>query len=84
MATKARTVHLSGETYDRLITEAERRGMPPDVLADELMKADLAPSDDQFDLVLADLEQIRRRVRGTIDAVAIVREGRDELERRGL
>jgi hypothetical protein len=34
--------------------------------------------------ILAELAEIRGRVRGDIDAVTIVREGREELERRGL
>jgi hypothetical protein len=39
-----------------------------------------------FDLesVLADLARVRSRARGPVDAVALVREGRQELEQRGV
>lgn len=85
MATRTRTVHVSRDAYERLVHEAERRGVAPDALADELVKADLAPV--QFDLeqTLADLAEVRSRLRtGGMDAVEVVRAGRDELEQRGL
>lgn len=34
--------------------------------------------------ILAELAEIRGRMRGSADAVTIVREGREELERRAL
>lgn len=40
--------------------------------------------DGDLDKRLRDLAEVRRRVRGPVDAVAVVREGRDELEHRGL
>jgi hypothetical protein len=84
MATRTHTVHLTPDAYDRLLHEADRRGVAPDELADELLTADLAPV--QFDLepTLTDLADIRSRVHGTLDAVSLVREGRDELEQRSL
>jgi hypothetical protein len=83
MATRTRTVHVSPDAYDRLVQEAERRGVAPDALADELVKADLAPTGFDLDQTLADLAGVRSRLRtGGLDAVAVVREGRDELERR--
>jgi hypothetical protein len=84
MATRTRTVHVSPDAYDRLVHEAERRGVAPDALADELVKADLAPVEFDLEQTLADLAEVRGRLRGGgMDAVALVREGRDELERRG-
>ena len=84
MATRTRTVHVTPDAYDRLKREAERRGVAPDVLADELLTADLAPAEFDLERALVDLAEIRGRVRGRVDAVALVREGRDELERRAL
>ena len=84
MATRTRTVHVSPDAYDLLVHEAERRGVAPDALADELVKADLAPVEFDLEQTLADLAEVRGRLRGGgMDAVALVREGRDELERRG-
>lgn len=85
MATRDRVIHVSPDAYDRLEREAGRRGVQPDALADELLAAELAPASSDLESILAELAEIRGRMRGGgDDAVAIVREGREELERRGL
>jgi hypothetical protein len=84
-ATRDRTIHVTTVNYDRLVEEAGRRGVAPDQLVDELLATELAPTDFDWDAALAELAEIRGRMRGgPDDAVAIVREGREELERRGL
>jgi hypothetical protein len=82
MATRDRVIHVTPDAYDRLEREADRRGVAPDDLADELLGAELAPAHSDLESVLADLAQIRSRVREPFDAVGVVREGREELERR--
>jgi hypothetical protein len=84
MATRDRVIHLTPDSYERLEREAGRRGVNPDTLADELLAAELAPTEFDWDAALSELAKVRARVRGDVDAVAIVREGRDELERRAL
>jgi hypothetical protein len=84
MATRDRVIHVTPDAYDRLEREAGRRGVQPDELADELLAAELAPAHSDLDSVLADLADIRGRAHGSTDAVALVREGREELEQRGL
>lgn len=84
MATRDRVIHVPADAYDRLEREAGRRGVQPDALATELLVAELAPASSDLDSILADLAEIRGRVRGPVDAVAVVREGREELEQRGL
>lgn len=85
MATRDRVIHVTPDAYDRLEREAGRRGVQPDALADELLAAELAPADFDWDSTLTELAEIRSRMRGgSDDAVAIVREGREELERRSL
>jgi hypothetical protein len=84
MATRDRVIHVTPDAYDRLEREAGRRGVQPDALADELLAAELAPAHSDLDSILTDLAEIRGRVRGPVDAVATVREGREELEQRGL
>ena len=85
MATRDRVIHVTPDAYERLKREAGRRGVQPDALADELLAAELAPVNSDLDSILADLAKIRGRMRGgPDDAVAIVREGREELERRAL
>jgi hypothetical protein len=84
MATRDRVIHITPDAYDRLEREAGRRGMGPDQLADELLATELASTDFDWDAALTDLAEIRGRMRGgPDDAVALVREGREELEQRG-
>jgi hypothetical protein len=80
MATRDRVIHVTPDAYDRLEREAGRRGVQPD----ELLAAELAPASSDLEGILADLADVRSRVRGPVDAVAVVREGRQELEQRGL
>jgi hypothetical protein len=84
MATRDRVIHVTPDAYDRLAREAGRRGVPPDALADQLLAAELAPVKHDLTVILGDLAEIRGRVRGSVDAVAVVREGREELDCRGL
>jgi len=42
-----RTVHLPESSYALLSTEARRRGLDPDELADELVRSDLAAPGEQ-------------------------------------
>lgn len=71
------------------MTEPEIPAARPDLDPDELREAiHFAPEQtlEGFDLesVLADLASVRSRVGGPVDAVALVREGRQELEQRGV
>jgi hypothetical protein len=85
MATRDRIIHITPAAYDRLEREAGRRGVQLDELADELLGVELAFADFDWDAALAELAEIRGRMRGgPDDAVALVREGREELEQRGL
>ncbi len=84
MAARDRVIHVTPDAYDRLAHEAGRRGVPPDALADQLLAAELSPLKADLEAILGDLAEIRSRVRGSVDAVAVVREGREELDRRGL
>jgi len=83
MATSAHTVKLQPDAYELVVREAERRGVEPDELVDELVRADLRKFDE------GDLEATLRRaaaLRSTlppIDGVALARDARTELEQRG-
>ena len=82
MATRPRTVRLQAASYDLLEQEARRRGMEPDALAEELLRADLegAPSDD-LEAALAGLHELRAGL-PEIDGVALAREARRDLDQR--
>ena len=49
-----------------------------------LLEARKQISDEEFEEILAGLADVRSRLRKPLDAVALVREGRDELAERGL
>lgn len=63
------------------IREALRFGAE---LADGLLAAELANAGSGLESILANLADVRSRARGPVDAVAVVREGRQKLEQRGL
>ena len=83
MATSAHTVKLQPDAYELVVREAERRGVEPDDLVDEIVRADLGRLNE------GDLEETLRRATALrsklppIDGVALAREARAELEQRG-
>jgi hypothetical protein len=85
MAATDRTVRLANGTYERLRAEAVRRRRPADEIADEMLGEQLPRAVGDRARVRSALDRlaaIRARVGGGVDAVALVREGRDELDRR--
>lgn len=82
MATRERTIRLPQTSYDLLQQEASRRGVEPNVLADELLLSDLGASTGDMQDALAGLAELRTRL-PNIDGVALAREARTELEHRG-
>jgi hypothetical protein len=83
MATSDRTIKLPEDSYALLAAEAQRRGIEPDAVADELVRADLGTSGvGRLDAALEDLAQLRERL-PEIDGVVLARDARAELERRG-
>ncbi len=83
MATRPRMIELQPDAYDLVVREADRRGVEPDALVDELVRSDLGrQANGGIDAALDALAEFRA-VLPPIDAVALVREGRDELEARG-
>ena len=82
MAAADRSVHLQSDSYDPLVKEAARRGVGPEALADELLRADLSAAgrEDQ-EAALNALADLRAGL-PPADAVALVRESRAELEAR--
>jgi hypothetical protein len=85
MATADRTVHVGARTYALLREEAERRHRDVDTTADDLLAERLSASvidAAKLERTLERASQLRARLPCTDEAVALVREGRDELERR--
>ena len=58
--------------------------VPAATAALERLVAESNRAEFDWDSTLAALAEIRSRMRGPVDAVAVVREGREELEQRGM
>lgn len=82
MATSPRRIELQPDACELVVREAERRGVEPDALVDELVQSDLGRGNGDLNAALDALAEFRAGL-PPIDAVALVREGRDELEARG-
>jgi hypothetical protein len=82
MATRERIIRLPQASYDLLLQEANRRGVEPDALADELVRTDLEASTSDLQSALVGLAELRAGL-PDIDGVTIAREARTELEHRG-
>jgi hypothetical protein len=81
MATSDRTITLPEDSYALLAAEARRRGIEPDAVADELVRADLgAAGTGSLDAALEGLAQLRERL-PAIDGIVLARDARAELER---
>jgi hypothetical protein len=78
-----RTIHLTESSYALLSAEAQRRGLDPDALADELVRADLAAGSEQdLEAALMGLTEFRAEL-PEIDGIVLARNARAQLERRG-
>jgi hypothetical protein len=78
-----RTIHLPESSYALLSAEAQRRGLDPDALADELVRADLAAGSEQdLEAALKNLAEFRARL-PEIDGIVLARDARAQLEQRG-
>jgi hypothetical protein len=85
MATTDHTIRLASSTYERLQAEAARRHRAIDEIADELLGEQLPRAivdRERARSALDSLAALRTRIGGSIDAVALVREGREELDQR--
>ncbi len=85
MASVDHSVRLATRTYERLEAEAQRRHRAVDEVADELLGERLpdAPPDlRRVRQALDQLARLRARTGAGVDAVTLVHEGRDELDRR--
>ena len=78
------TIQLSGDDSDRLEAEAKRLNVPPEALALILLQFSLAKINPSID-ALAALWRLRELTQDLppVDAVELVRAGREELEKRG-
>jgi DNA-binding response OmpR family regulator len=78
-----RTINLPESSYALLTAEAQRRGLNPDALADELVRADLAARGEQdLEATLKNLAELRAKL-PEIDGIVLARDARAQLERRG-
>ena len=87
---KTITIHLDEDDYERLEAEARRKGMQPDVLVESYVHGALPGNEDDAEhrrqQMLGALEEFDRlaATMPPFDAEKLVREGREELERRSM
>jgi len=79
VATESRAIELRPDAYALVRREAERRGVAPEQVVDEMVRADLAKPD------VADLDLLRRAAAlraklPPMDGVALARDSRAGLE----
>jgi hypothetical protein len=84
-------IEVDDRTYAEICRQASLRGVPPEAVAAERVGRGVGPRDDSPEAVeeeLAGLEEAMAEMealtagRPSVDVVATIREGRDELERR--
>lgn len=83
MAIDTHVIRLGDDAYELLVHEAHRRGVEPDALADELLRADLARPDSDVERALAALADMRERL-PQVNGLALATESRADLERRSI
>jgi len=85
---RAYTVQLDSLTYDTLEAEARRRDVAPEAVVGEYLRERLGRGEpataEQMKATLRGFQELRAEVKGPVDAVALGREGREELERRSV
>ena len=84
VVTADRTIHIGARTYALLREEAERRHRDVDTTADDLLAERLSSQIDAAEMTrtLERAARLRSRLPRTDEAATLIREGRDELERR--
>jgi hypothetical protein len=81
LAARPHGIRLQPGSYELLLREAQRRGVEPDALADELLRADLGDKPADLEGSLVGLAEMRARL-PQIDGAGLARVARDDLERR--
>jgi hypothetical protein len=83
VATESRAIELRPGAYALVKREADRRGVAPEQVVDEMVRADLTKPDVvDLDLVLHRAVALRAKL-PPMDGVALARESRADLEVRG-
>jgi hypothetical protein len=83
MATECRAIELRPDAYALVKREAERRGVAPEQVVDEMVRTDLGKPDVvDLDVVLRRAAALRAKL-PPMDGVVLARESRADLEVRG-
>lgn len=83
MATRPYTVELHPDAFDLVAREAQRRGVSPDQIVEEIVRTDLGRGGgDDLDALLDRATRLWATL-PPVDAVALARDSRAELEARG-
>jgi hypothetical protein len=82
MASRVHTIELPPDAFDLVSREAQRRGVSPDQVVEEIIRSDLAVSHaGDLDAALRRAADLRSAL-PRLDGVALAREARADLEAR--
>jgi hypothetical protein len=82
MASRAHTIELQADAFDLVNREAQRRGVSPDQVVEEIIRTDLAVvHGGDLDAALRRATELRQTL-PRLDGVALAREARADLEAR--
>jgi hypothetical protein len=82
MASRPHTIELKPDAFDLVSREAERRGVTPDQVVEEIIRTDLAVVGGDLDAVLNRAAALRSTL-PSLDGVVVAREPRADLQARG-
>jgi hypothetical protein len=83
VASRAHTIELQADAYDLVSREAQRRGVSPDQIVEEIIRTDLAVlHGSDLDATLGRAAELRSTL-PLMDGVAFARAARADLEARG-
>lgn len=84
MASRPHTIELQPDAFDLVSREAERRGVSPDQVVEEIIRSDLAVvRAGDLDAALRRAAALRSKL-PRLDGVVLAREARADLQARGV
>lgn len=82
MAVRSHTIELAPDAFDLVSREAQRRGVSPDQVVEEIIRTDLAVTKGDLLSALRGAADLRATL-PRLDGLALAREARADLEARG-
>lgn len=82
MAVRSHTIELAPDAFDLVSREAQRRGVSPGQVVEEIIRADLTAAESDLLAAVLRVSDVRSSL-PTLDGIGLAREARADLEARG-